>query len=82
MTRAERETVIRWDSESNVATVYTCHTRIKTLIEKRGVCAQKIDKNGGREVSWWYEIPASWVRIYPKRKTTHLQGFVSRVAVK
>jgi hypothetical protein len=63
MTKAERETVIRWDSEDEMAEVYTMHTRLRNRIEKAGVARYKVDRNNGREVAWWYRIPLAKFRV-------------------
>jgi len=36
MTRAERETIIRWDSGDRVVTVYTCHRAVWRKAERAG----------------------------------------------
>jgi hypothetical protein len=55
--KAERETILRWDAESGTATVYTADPATKRRLERRGYQF--------RELS-----PGSWQAEAPKRAIT------------
>jgi len=63
LTKAERETIITYDEEGIMATIYTCHKPLKRKLES--CCAKN---KGFKLVSWdeyssTYEIPKQYVSI-------------------
>lgn len=55
--KAEQETIIRWDRESDLATVWTAASAVKNRLLKRGFCVRE---HGG---GWVADIPAKAVSI-------------------
>ncbi len=55
MSKAEMETVVRWDMEEKVAHLWTAQPAMARLWEKRGYNVRK--EHG----SWWAAIPKSYI---------------------
>ena len=54
-TKAEQETVIRWDREEEVAYLWTCDLKTVTKCEKAGYKLRK------EHDSWWGEVPIRYI---------------------
>ena len=78
LSKYETETVITFNDDSDNATVYTCHKRIMTMIEKRGIEPKKEYVNSKRVVAKQYEVPKKWVKIYPPRQVSESQREAAR----
>jgi hypothetical protein len=55
--RAERETIIRWDAETGEATVYTADLQTMRRLTKRGYAFREVSQH-------------SWQAVAPKRAVT------------
>lgn len=73
LSKYETETVIQFNDERDTANVYTCHKRIMTAIEKRGIQPECEYKNCGRVVAKSYEVPKNWIKINPPRRVSEEQ---------
>lgn len=67
MTRAEKETIIRYDEESDFAEVYTCSSTMMRRIDKlRSKTPMIIDvANDGQSAT--YILPKKWVKVVMPR---------------
>jgi len=64
LTRAyERETHINWNDEEDFVTVFTCHRRIMTKLERLGAKVVREIKEGKRVTAKEYTIPKNQVNI-------------------
>jgi uncharacterized protein YifE (UPF0438 family) len=64
LTRAyERETHINWNDEEDFVTVFTCHRRIMTKLERLGAKVIREIKEGKRVIAKEYTIPKNQVNI-------------------
>ena len=64
LTRAyERETHINWNDEEDFVTVFTCHRRIMTKLERLGAKVIREIKEGKRITAKEYTIPKNQVNI-------------------
>ena len=64
LTRAyERETHINWNDEEDFVTVFTCHRRIMTKLERLGAKVFGEIKEGKRVIAKEYTIPKNQVNI-------------------
>ncbi len=73
LSKYETETVIRFNDEDGSAIVYTCHRRVMTAMEKRGVMPAKEHKHNGRVFAREYLVPKEWIKINPPRKVSDKQ---------
>jgi hypothetical protein len=64
----ERETVIRYDNDSDEATVYTWDVRIHTYLQKAGIEPVEIYTNSNKPVAWLYKVPKKWAVIRRPKK--------------
>lgn len=80
MTDAERETVIVFDKESGLASVYTFEQKIMTRMEKE---MDRLTQAGGRMVESGkfegspyarYEVPKAWVKVTPPKRMESRKG--------
>ena len=64
-TRPEMETVIRWDDETKVVSLWTASLRTKGILNRRGYKPTEINKtpDGKRERSWKYILPARSITV-------------------
>lgn len=67
-TKAERETIIRWDDESDMATVYTASERMAKKCATWGWPLGVYSTAEGQPRTWQGEVPKRVVRL-AKRKT-------------
>jgi hypothetical protein len=74
LSNAEKETVIRYDKESNLATVYTHEVRIINRLKRE---MKRLEKEGGRLVceekfegtpSATFEVPIKWIKVSPPKQ--------------
>jgi len=59
----ERETHINWNDEESFVTVFTCHRRIMTKLERLGAKVVREIKEGKRVIAKEYTIPKNQVNI-------------------
>jgi uncharacterized protein YifE (UPF0438 family) len=59
----ERETHINWNDEEDFVTVFTCHRRIMTKLERLGAKVVREIKEGKRVTAKEYTIPKNQVNI-------------------
>lgn len=76
MTRAEKETIITFNEEEDVAIVYTYNGRVKREIERAiessgDGAARVVEKN--KDGSAEYVIPKKWVKVRGGRNMTEEQ---------
>ena len=57
MRKAEKETVLRWDSAEKVVHVYSCHERVWRRAERQGYTSVRRHFIEGREIARQYRIP-------------------------
>lgn len=63
MTRAEKETIIRFSEDpEEKMTVYTHGVGLARRMKRLGATLKTTGKIDGREISWTYECPSSWFR--------------------
>jgi hypothetical protein len=55
--KAEKETIIRWDSAEKVVHVYSCHPRVWRRAERKGHQPTRQHFIDGREIAREYRIP-------------------------
>jgi hypothetical protein len=55
--KAEKETILRWDSAEKVVHVYSCHQRVWRRAERKGYQPVRQHIIKGREVARQYRIP-------------------------
>jgi hypothetical protein len=80
LSNAEKETIVRFDKESDLATVYTHEVRIISRLKKE---MKRLESEGGRLVEEGkfegtpygvFEVPKTWVKVSPpkqmKKKST------------
>lgn len=67
---AEQETILRYDRESDTATVYTHERRIMALLQGRGFVPVFENVHGGRVVAQSFQVPKSWIAVRPPRKAS------------
>ena len=59
----EKETHITWNDEESFVTVFTCHRRIMTKLERLGAKVVREIKEGKRITAKEYTIPKGGVNI-------------------
>ena len=59
----EKETHITWNDEEDFVTVFTCHRRIMTKLERLGAKVFGEIKEGKRVIAKEYTIPKNQVNI-------------------
>lgn len=59
----EKETHINWNDEEDFVTVFTCHRRIMTKLERLGAKVVREIKEGKRVIAKEYTIPKNQVNI-------------------
>ena len=59
----EKETHITWNDEESFVTVFTCHRRIMTKLERLGAKVVREIKKGKRVTAKEYTIPKNQVNI-------------------
>jgi len=59
----EKETHITWNDEEDFVTVFTCHRRIMTKLERLGAKVVREIKEGKRVTAKEYTIPKNQVNI-------------------
>jgi len=59
----EKETHITWNDEESFVTVFTCHRRIMTKLERLGAKVVREIKEGKRVIAKEYTIPKNQVNI-------------------
>lgn len=59
----EKETHITWNDEESFVTVFTCHRRIMTKLERLGAKVVREIKEGKRVTAKEYTIPKNQVNI-------------------
>jgi len=59
----EKETHINWNDEEDFVTVFTCHRRIMTKLERLGAKVIREIKEGKRVTAKEYTIPKNQVNI-------------------
>ena len=59
----EKETHITWNDEESFVTVFTCHRRIMTKLERLGAKVIREIKEGKRVTAKEYTIPKNQVNI-------------------
>lgn len=65
MTAGERETVVQWDDESDMARVFTCHRALAMRLLRAGFEPVKREERHG---TWSFEVPKGWVSIRRPRR--------------
>jgi len=73
MTKLERETVINFNDEEQVARIATRQKKVKTRLKKLGV--EPHSKQGDYEC---YLVPTSWIRIGPPKRVSENQRNAAR----
>lgn len=68
----EKETIIRYDEESDMATVFTYDTEIMDVLKRAKVKPLRVGKDG-RTKHATYEVPRSWVKIVPVDKQIKME---------
>lgn len=81
MTKAEQESIFRWDSEEEVVHVYTCHPPVRRKLVKAGYSSIKSCKQRGKETSWSFRVPLDQFRWrIGRRKQTGGRQFAAIIA--
>lgn len=75
MTRAEQETIIRWDEEEQVAHCYTCSPRILRLWTKRGY---DIEPDPSKDGGYRTKLPFRLVRWGKPMSDAQKQSYLRR----
>ena len=57
MLKAEKESVIRWDSEEQIVHIYACHSRVWRRLERKGYKPVMSHVRAGREIARSYRVP-------------------------
>ena len=72
----ECETIINFNEEEAVASIYTSSKRVAALLERRGLKPVRVDKsrNNGEPDGWWFEVPKWQVLIKPGNKMIKVGG--------
>jgi len=73
LSKYETETVITFNDQDDTATVYTCHRRVMTAVEKRGVMPVKEHRQDGRALAREYLVPKERIKINPPRRVSDQQ---------
>jgi hypothetical protein len=73
MTKAERETVINFNDDEQVASIATRQKRVKTRFQKLGV--EPTRKQGDYVC---YMVPKSWIKISPPKQVSENQRKAAR----
>jgi len=68
LSRAEQESLIRWDEDSPTATVYTACARIARRWEKLGIPMQPVGTVAGVVISWEGQVPKAAVKVRKVRQ--------------
>jgi hypothetical protein len=80
LSNAERETIVRFDKESDLATVYTYEQRIITRLKKE---MKRLQSEGGRLIEEGkfegspyalFEVPKTWVKVTPPKRMGPRKG--------
>lgn len=79
MTRAEQETIIRFDEEGDNAVIYTASSRVAQWLE-RELKSTKTTNRDGEITSWEFELPKSMVRVKPGKKQLYIGGKSARIS--
>jgi len=67
MTKAEKETTLRWDSEQKVVSIFSCHPAIWRRVERAGFQPVRVHRQHGREIARAYKIPLALFRFRVRR---------------
>ncbi|HLE81156.1 MAG TPA: hypothetical protein VJA25_07675 [Dehalococcoidia bacterium] len=68
LSRAEQESLIRWDEDSPTATVYTACARIARRWEKQGIPMQPVGTVASVVISWEGQVPKAAVKVRKVRQ--------------
>ena len=73
LTKIERETIINFNEEEDIAHIYTCNKRLQNKLDE--LCSKRNDIS--REVlhdyGVVYKLPKAWVKVSPPRQLTEEQ---------
>jgi hypothetical protein len=72
LSREEQETIIHFDEAGENADIYTASKRVADKLIKRGVVPYKTDKQGGRDIAWYFELPKHTVALKPGKNIIRL----------
>ena len=79
MTRAEQETIIRYDGETDAVSIFTGHPPTHRRLERAGYPAFRTSTVRGQEVGWFHRVPLAdfrW-RVGARRRVS--AGTVQRL---
>ncbi|MDQ7794175.1 MAG: hypothetical protein RDU89_07145 [bacterium] len=69
LSRAEQETIIRFDESDPVAYAYTASRRVFNAMTKAGLKPVTTEQHG-----WFFEVPRNTVRLKPGRRSIFVGG--------
>lgn len=72
----ECETIINFNEEETVASIYTASKRVAALLERRGLKPVRVDRRreNGEPCRWWFEVPKSAILIKPDKRMIKIGG--------
>lgn len=72
LTKMEKETIIRFDDESDKATIYTCNRAWQTKMKKLATKNKKFKLIEKDEISVTYEFPKNLITVRSKKVERNL----------
>ena len=82
LTRAERETIINFNQESDLVSIYTHDQALIRQLERRGFASMRDHVYGGRVVAKTFEVPRSLLSVGLKPKRSAAQRAAAQEAGK
>ena len=71
---SERETVICFNDEDDIATVYTANKRVADMLTGKGLEPVKVDTYRGQPTGWTFAVPKWAIRIKPGKFAIYVGG--------
>jgi hypothetical protein len=62
MTKAEQETILRWDADGDFVSVFTAHRPTMRKLARAGYQPYRVNTRHGREDGWFYRVPVGELR--------------------
>lgn len=76
LSRYEQETIINFNEEDAISSIYTSSRRVVAMLERRGLKPVRVEKfkGDGEPSGWWFEVPKSAILIKPERAAIKIGG--------
>jgi hypothetical protein len=62
MTKDEQETILRWDAEANVVSIFTAYPPTMRKLTRAGYQPYRVNMRGGRQDGWFFRVPVGELR--------------------